>query len=55
LYKNQKELISTFLLFALRVENLLNVTISGSGNVYYIGNPQINVTISGSGGIYNSN
>lgn len=39
----------------VNVENLLDVKISGSGNVYYIGNPQIISDISGSGEIHNSN
>ena len=37
------------------VEELLDVDISGSGDVYYKGYPQILSDISGSGGIHNSN
>ncbi len=41
--------ISGSVICRVNVVNKLNVTISGSGNVYYIGNPQITTNISGSG------
>jgi hypothetical protein len=39
----------------VNVSDLLDVKISGSGNVYYIGYPQITSDISGSGEIHNAN
>jgi hypothetical protein len=39
----------------VNVSEILNANISGSGNIYYIGNPHINFSDNGSGSLINSN
>jgi hypothetical protein len=37
------------------VYDLLDANISGSGNIFYKGNPRINIRISGSGSVIDNN